>query len=192
MTSYQSGIPTGTVNLDVDYQNIQNNFQQLDTTYGKDHVAYSQALNNGYHNFVRLVPQATPGVISNIGQIFDQTSNDGVNTDQTLFFKTGNNRLMQLTRNFMPTQAAKGATFLPGGFILNWGNIVTGNVPGDYSTLFLQKFPFAVYVVVGSGQTVSSPNTGAFVVSSSVSTSGFTVRNISNNINNFNWIAIGL
>jgi hypothetical protein len=54
---YQPGIPTGLVNLDVDYQNLQDNFQQLDTTYGEDHYAYSDpSANNGFHNKI-----TTPG-----------------------------------------------------------------------------------------------------------------------------------
>ncbi len=59
MVQYQPGIPTGLVNLDVDYQNIQDNFQQLDTTYGVDHYPYSDPNpTNGFHNKV-----TTPGFI---------------------------------------------------------------------------------------------------------------------------------
>lgn len=50
MTLYQPGIPTGTVNLDQDYQNLQNNFQQINTTYAVDHIPLTQATNNGFHN----------------------------------------------------------------------------------------------------------------------------------------------
>jgi hypothetical protein len=32
MSSYQPGIPTGFINLDTDYQNIQNNFDTIDET----------------------------------------------------------------------------------------------------------------------------------------------------------------
>ena len=59
MTSYQPTIPTGLVNLDVDYKNIQNNFQQLDTTYGVDHIKYSQPTNNGFHNQVTMAQITT-------------------------------------------------------------------------------------------------------------------------------------
>lgn len=50
---YQPGIPTGTVTLDVDYQNLQDNFRQLDTTFGVDHYKFSDnTSNNGFHNKV--------------------------------------------------------------------------------------------------------------------------------------------
>ena len=61
MTTYQPNIPTGLVNLDTDYANIQGNFQQLDTTFGVDHYTYSNAtVNNGFHNKV-----TTPAFVDN-------------------------------------------------------------------------------------------------------------------------------
>ena len=56
---YQPSIPTGLVDLDQDYQNIQNNFQQLDTTFGVDHTTFSNnTAQNGYHTVVHLIPQS--------------------------------------------------------------------------------------------------------------------------------------
>lgn len=153
MSSYQPGIPTGFVTLNLDYLNIQGNFQQLETTYGTDHVAYSQAVNNGYHTNIHLVPFSTtitnplnnnypisqstsppsePTATGGFGQLFSAQSNDGINPDEMLYFLTGGNRLIQFTRNFVPTpltnnyngvgtQWSGGATFLPGGIIYQWG-----------------------------------------------------------------------
>jgi hypothetical protein len=153
MSSYQPGIPTGYVTLNLDYLNIQGNFQQLETTYGTDHVAYSQAVNNGYHTNIHLVPFSTtitnplnnnypisqstsppsePTATGGFGQLFSAQSNDGINPDEMLYFLTGGNRLIQFTRNFVPTPLTNdyngvgtpwsaGATFLPGGIIYQWG-----------------------------------------------------------------------
>src|SRR6185312_10483429 len=117
MTMYQPGIPTGTVTLDVDYQNLQDNFQQLDTTYGVDHIKYSQSTNNGYHTAIHLVPVST--VTTNapnnqpingytatggFGQLLSAQINDGIGTpDEALYFLSGGNKLTQFTRNFVPT-----------------------------------------------------------------------------------------
>jgi len=134
MTLYQPGIPTGTVDLDQDYQNVQNNFQQLDTTFFVDHVKFSVSENNGCHRAIHMVPvsttttngpnnqpingyAATPG----LGQIFDAQINDGIDTDEALFFLTGGNKLDQLTRNFVPVAATTGASYIAGGIILAWG-----------------------------------------------------------------------
>jgi hypothetical protein len=132
MTIYQPGIPTGTVPFNLDYQNIQNNFQQLDTSFGQDHIPFSQALNNGYHKAVRLVPQAAPAQVVGIGQLFDTSVNDGYNTDTELFFKTGGDLLIQLTRNFVPAPNQNGYTFIPGGLILQWGIV---NNPSSSGTV---------------------------------------------------------
>lgn len=61
MPVYQTGIPTGTVNLDVDYLNLQGNFQQLNIVYGTDHYPFDNATpNQGFHNLV-----TTPPVVNN-------------------------------------------------------------------------------------------------------------------------------
>jgi hypothetical protein len=134
MTAYQPGIPTGQVPLNVDYQNIQNNFDQLDTTYGVDHVKYSVALNNGYHKNIHLVPNALSVATPGFGQLFNDTVNDGFDTDQILYFLTGTgNKLLQLTSNVVPKKATNGYTFLPGGFLLQWG-IFPVKIPPASST----------------------------------------------------------
>jgi hypothetical protein len=191
MTMYQPGIPTGTVNLDVDYQNIQDNFQQLDTTYGTDHVAYSQGLNNGYHNIIHLVPNATPTPSTGIGQLFDNTVYDGINTDQILYFLTGENRLLQLTRNFVPSVTAKGYTFLPGGLIMEWGSFSATNI-SSMNVSFPQIFPNAIYnvqvtYVVSDNSTIRSG-----IESGTVSKNGFTwIGTSTSSLITVYWTAIG-
>jgi hypothetical protein len=131
--TYQPGIPTGTVPLNQDYLNIQGNFTSLNTQWQVDHVPLTTTGGsppNGYHTQVHLVPQSTPLATSGYGQVYSNTVNDGINTDQTLFFLTGGNRNLQLTRNFVPVSASNGYTFLPGGLILQWG-LVNGTHGGD-------------------------------------------------------------
>lgn len=53
MAVYQPGIPTGTVQLDLDYLNIQGNFEQANIVYGTDHYPFNNATpNQGFHNVV--------------------------------------------------------------------------------------------------------------------------------------------
>lgn len=57
MPSYQPNIPTGTVRLDVDYQNLQGNFEQANIVYGTDHYPFDNATaNQGFHNVVTTPP----------------------------------------------------------------------------------------------------------------------------------------
>lgn len=133
-TPYQPGIPTGTVNLDIDYQNLQTNFTQLNNIFGIDHTPLAVAQNSGYHQSVHLVSQSTvasnppnnyppmpPPTVANIGQLFSASINDGYNTGTALFFLTGAGNIRQLTSNFTPQAAQNGYTFLPGGITFQWG-----------------------------------------------------------------------
>lgn len=55
MSLFNPTIPTGLVKLSLDYKNVQNNFAQLDTSFGIDHYAFSnQTASNGFHNQVTL------------------------------------------------------------------------------------------------------------------------------------------
>lgn len=138
MSSFQPGIPTGFLNLDVDYKNIQDNFQQLDTTFGVGHTTYSNnTAQNGYHTNIQMIPNSNtttnppnnqpviaPAAIAGYGQLFSAEINDGINVDEALYWLSGGNKLTQLTRNFTPVinaSGSRGVTFLPGGYIFQWG-----------------------------------------------------------------------
>src|SRR5258706_8887704 len=100
MSMYQPGIPTGTVNLDVDYQNLQDNFQQLDTTFGVDHIKFSQGTNNGFHTVVHLVNQTIDPVASTAaGQIYSKLATVPPGGDSQLFFETPLGGIQQISGN---------------------------------------------------------------------------------------------
>ena len=175
MSSYQPGIPTGLVNLDVDYQNIQNNFQQLDTTFGIGHTLFSNnTAQNGYHRNIQMIPNSTtasnppnnqpviaPAAIPGYGQLFSAEINDGINIDTALYFLSGGNRLTELTRNFSPSAISNGYTFLPGGIIIQWG-INNTAVPSGSNTTFTQNFniPFPNNCFFVDGSPLVSKATG--------------------------------
>ena len=112
MSTYQPNIPTGTVDLDIDYANLQGNFQQLDTQFGVDHIPFSNSSGtpptgiNGYHQYVHFNPFSTtttnppnnypvvpgtnaPSATAGFGQLFSTQSNDGINTDEILWYLSG-------------------------------------------------------------------------------------------------------
>lgn len=213
MTTYQPLIPTGTVNLDVDYKNLQNNFQALDTIYGLDHVAYSNTtVNKGLHTVIHLVDNSTtatnppnnfpiipPAPIADTGEIFATQTNDGINTDDVLWWQTSAGRLTQMTRNFQPTVATNGATYLPGGLILNWGSatiLKSGlNTP---PIVFTQPYGSAakVYsITIGCINNDGTNNPSAnnvYIKIGTVTSSQFTISNSSSgSILNIYWMAIG-
>jgi hypothetical protein len=207
MPQYQPGVPTGTVNLDVDYQNIQDNFQQLEIAYGGDHVPFSDNSGlppggiSGMHKIIHIQSNAAPAAIANVGQFFNTSNNDGINTDTSLFYLTGGNRSIRLTRNFVPVTTnnanRNGYTFLPGGVILQWG-FVTGSAANTVAVLFATNninFPNACFNVnVIPIRAASSPGSdfSTVVVTSSVSATGFTIGNVgSHTMAGWYWQALG-
>lgn len=208
--SYQPGIPTGTVNLDVDYQNLQNNFQQLDTQFGIDHIPFSNTSGvppggvNGYHQNIHFnpfsttvtnapnnwvpatsnpqgVPAATPG----FGQLFSSQVNDGINTDEMLFWLSGGNRSIPLTRNLTPVYNTNGYTCLPGGFVMLWARVALSNFQGQRFTVTFSTtagiafpancFTLQVSLICKSGGTNSSDNT-LCVVDGTITRTSFQIQ----------------
>lgn len=186
---YQPGIPTGTVYLDQDYLNIQGNFQQLDTSFGIDHLPFSNTSGqNGYHTSIHFNPQSTgvpnypptvPATTPGYGQVFAVTDTDGISADTQLYWLSGAGNLAALTRNFQPKQANNGYTFLPGGLILQWGVTAIAplaTVPIVFATAN-KTFPVSIFNVQ---VTPIRPAGGSFTTNFSVTnvtTAGFTIVN---------------
>lgn len=233
MSVYQPNVPTGTVDLDVDYQNLQGNFQQLDTQFGVDHVPFSNTSGtppagiNGYHRFVHLNPFSTttsagtnnyplppdggpftpgetviPSPTVGFGQIFSCEVNDGINADQALYFLTGGGKATQLTRNFQPVVGSNGSfpsngyTFLPGGFILQWGSIAATAgtpIPVVFSTSGNIAFPANNFVVSVTAGRVFFSGLSVDITTSAKSVTGFTINNNAASATSlsYDWVALG-
>lgn len=194
MSNYQPNIPTGTVNLDEDYINLRNNFQELNTIFGKDHYPFNdQTSANGYHKAVHMVQQVAPGAISNTGALYCTTVNDKIDNDEILYYKTGLNKVIQLTMNFEPLAADVGRTFLPGGLILQWGfdNFKKQVLePVTFVELGGISFPNNCFNVQATMKEGSSTNANVLNISALTNT-GFSYYNTSASIRAFFWLAIG-
>ncbi len=209
MTMYNPLVPTGSVPLNIDYQNLQNNFQQLDTTYAVDHVAYSVAPQNGYHKSMHMVsastitsnppnnqPVLTPVATPGFGQVFSaQIANLYSAGDEVLYFLSGGNRLTQLTNTFIPTAAAIGCTTLPGGIVVQWGKISAagGNaiVPVTFTVVGIRNYAtanFGVWTTIVNATGSGSPSC---IFIPAVSTTGFSYQNSASTAKDFYWISIG-
>ena len=210
MSTYQPNIPTGLVSFNQDYLNVQGNFQQLDTSFGDDHFAFSdQTSNNGYHKTIHMVnnsdvvsnppnnyPPTAVATVANSGELFVTESNDGFNTDSTLWWQTENGRLVQMTSNLTPSKASNGYTFLPGGLIMQWGTnpaIADSNGTINYPIAFANNvFNVTFALQVSAGSTTS--NAGQVYVRGNLSDLtlfNFRLANISATNTAFYWSAIG-
>lgn len=210
MTSYQPGIPTGFVNLDQDYQNIQNNFTQLDTTYKVDHVPLTQPTNNGFHLKASLVEQIVDP-IPPVGVDTLYTKVFGSPMAGELFYVRGgagtpiqmtSGDIFPYTNNYTPirspavppvgTAFSAGSTFLPGGFLMQYGTVDASKTTVIYPFLF-SSAPFMIQLTLKGTQAGSSSRIALSVFSESnpsqfvyeiTITSGVTANYV-------NWLAIG-
>lgn len=191
-TSYQPGIPTGLVPLLSDYLNIQGNFGQLDTTFGVDHVKYSVSQNNAYHKAVHLVAQSKPSAVSGIGEFYCTTVNDALfGNDTTFYFQTSGARVMQMTRNVVPTAADPTfVTFLPGGLIIQGSRI--SNPPSPGSVTFPQPLTSSAFTLLIT-LTVSTVSVDSIVTitPNTASKTGFSYLLGVVFPSSLSWIAIG-
>lgn len=233
MSSYQPGVPTGSVPLNQDYLNLQGNFTSLNNQWLVNHVALTNTSGtppNGYHTIVNIYanskiedntpdnyPIIPPPIAGFSGTFFTTQSNDGINPDEILWYLSGGGKLTQMTRNMVTSNSnttadqSNGATFLPGGLILNWGiynapggsfsSGSTTNASAGQSALTLtQSLPNNLYLV-GGNLLYSASNlpssSGTLNVRASqlnagtISTLSWQVYANTNNYTGFVWWALG-
>ena len=160
MSIYLPLIPTGLINLDVDYQNIQNNFSQLDTSFGLNHIKFSVGPNNGKHTYVEMVDNvAIPGGLSanevtlytkttaSVTDIFVTPDNSGKEYQLTLS-DAAHYASFGTYVNYAPPVVNQngGWSFLPGGLLFQYGKMLSqsGNgtviFPIAFTTLYSLVF----------------------------------------------------
>lgn len=206
--AYQPGIPTGTIPLDQDYLNLQGNFGQINTTYGTDHIPLTQVQNNGFHGDIHLVPVSTvtsnppnnypasvPGASAGVGQLFTAGINDGINSDEALYYQTGGGRVIQITSNFVPKNSQNGFSMLPGGLIIQWGVVNFPPFSGVNTVTFAtanRNFTTLAYNVQTTmiGNSSGANNIGIVSASATNFTWRFTGSS-SSSFTGFYWLAIG-
>jgi len=194
--TYTPGYPPDGSSLGQTKAVIRNNLDGTFQTLGIDHINNNGQPGSqpaGYHNVIRSVPQGSnPSPITGYGQLYSKTINS-FTTDQALFWETGAGLIQQLTVNLTPKVATNGYTFLPGGFILQWG-IATVAASTTTALLFVTSnvnFPNNCFNVSVTGIRSNSGGDGIFVSTGSVSPTGFTFRNGSGSITQAYWTAIG-
>lgn len=208
--AYQPGIPTGTVPFNQDYLNIQGNFTSLNSQFNEDHVPLTNTSGsppNGYHTNVHLVPPSTtatnppnnqpivaPTTTPGYGQLFAPEINDGLNTDEALYFLSGGGRLTQLTRNIQPLAANSGYTFLPGGLLIQWG---TATFTGSLAVVYPNALTAPAFSIQFTQVNGASSNIREWGQVFATSNTGFTIRaiqdggGVSGSSTTFYWMAIG-
>lgn len=202
--TYQPSKPQATDFLSQSASDIQANFSVANTIMAIDHYPFDNlSAEKGFHKQVTLPESsAAPATGTNVGALYTKVGTTPAETN--LFFRaeglTGyeyqmTKTISASTANFAQNAAYTvssinyqgGWTFLPGGLVFQYG---FGTVPTS-ATNFVFKFPItfpnACFNVTATPyRAASSPGSSAFwIVTGSLSTTGFNLTN--NNGHNFNF-----
>jgi len=181
---YNAGIPAPTDMISNSQAQLLENFAQLNTQFGTDHVAFNAASNNGNHKKVLLpVPLAVDPAVSGTQGAFYSKDVAGV---AQLFFANAATAAKQLTGPIVA--ASSGSTFLPGGIILKWGS--TGIVANGATVTFVSAFPTACFAVQLTIEELGVPSSRIVVQTGSLLPSSFKV-NVSSGATTARYLAIG-
>jgi hypothetical protein len=204
---YQPNIPTGFVNLDTDYINIQQNFQQANTSFAADHIAFTDGtVNNGKHKQVSFpIPLAnSPGTNANEWKSYTRTvagkTNEfwqapnlgaaGVDIQMSVNMPTSPISPANLVSQMGNIVTGGGYTFIPGGMVLMFG-VVTSPSQLNQVTFPNNGFPNNCFAVYASPvQANLSLELQIYVYSFSQTVAKFFLTNGSST-SSFNWWAIG-
>ena len=121
--TYLPSIPSGADIPSMSQSQIQTNFQQLENVFGADHYAwdYATTLLRGLHQQVTL-PQLAAAPATTSTQLAVYTKSDGT-SPQLFVRRKSSGTEIQMTAAQNPVVANPGYTFLPGGLLVQWGNL---------------------------------------------------------------------
>lgn len=192
--AYQQNIPTGLVNLDEDYLNLQGNFQSLDSTFGVDHLPFSNTTPNlGFHTQVRYnANQASPTLSTAVGMIYANT--DWSTRSFPFWRNAGGITQVMGACSVTSTPLSSGYVTLAGGLILQWGSV---SLPGVGPTLvsFPVTFPNNLFNIQLSIQTGGLSDLAVATIANGTlpTTAGFSYLTFTNSpiVRVLYWTALG-
>lgn len=200
--NYNRDIPNTPNNPSADQPNMKINTNNTDDLIAVDHLSFNTN-NGGTHKQVQIQKQQTTvnGVIPAglIGAGFDTiycSTTAGV--DELWFVRNALGTGIQLTGPGTPSKSSNGYTFLPGGLLIQWGQI-TDTSSSLTTVLFATNninFPNNCYVVMTSiyGSATGAGGNGTVKIrKSSVSNTSFQYSWFTNSseYSGFFWVAIG-
>ncbi len=211
---YNPNVPTGVIQLDEDYINLQNNFQQLNTTFQVNHLPLTDGTtNNGAHTHVEMRNKAAlpVGLKTLEGTIYTKQVNakseafytPDTTTNEYQLTRTETTKFANFGTSLTYTGAAAfekgGWVFLPGGLFLQYGSVLPGTAtPRNGTTKFPVAFTSAPFIVMPTPVIKAGGQSGnqervISIVDTSITTAQFTWQwdNNTDNYVGFNWIAIG-
>jgi tail fiber protein gp53 len=212
--AYNRDIPFATNDPSADQPNMLINTNNIDSLIAVDHVSFKLP-DGGFHTVIHQKPFSTvttnppnnnppslPPTSGGNGEIITVQLKPvtGGNSDECLFFQSGGGRWTQLTNVLtgagnQASASAFGYCPLPGGIILQWGEITKAS--NSEALLFITNnidFPNNCFNVQLTGHSTLIASSGSILLQArSLTKTGFVMDTGDryNNGSTFWWIAIG-
>jgi hypothetical protein len=192
--SFTPNMPGSGKSLGQTRSQVLDNFAILRSTIAVNHIDVNDA-NAGKHKFVQVKNQvALPaGLINGFETIYSKAVVSG-----ELFFTRGNTGVeIRMTAagnltNGAPQATANGATFLPGGLLLQWGRATTtGSTTSVTFPAAFQALSTPYSIVLTVERNVNNVDV-AYVEPGTPNNTSFTIRRTFSSNLVVNWMAIGL
>lgn len=157
--SFTPGIPANGQSLGSSRTQVLNNFASLRSTLAANHVDVNSA-NPGLHTHADFLaqsadPNPATGIVSHYSKVVTGVTQwffQRENTGPIIQMSNGNPSIMSTFPN------SKGQSFLPGGFILQWGFLVVPGNGSGFDTVNLNTtFPTAPLTAWATSQ-AAQPN----------------------------------
>lgn len=105
---------------------IQTNFSTSNTSFGLNHYSFDNlTVKNGKHKFVEMPNSALPvGLAATEGTLYTKTA---AAASELYYTRDASGIEIQMTGPDKPVATTNGHTFLPGGILMQWGQITSTN-----------------------------------------------------------------
>jgi len=196
--SFTRDIPFASHNPSADQPIMQTNTNSEDSIWAVDHFGFNDN-DGGTHQKVSLkntdlttTPTLPPNILgAGFETLYSQPAGVApLGPLGEIFYSRGGNPGIQLTGPGTPQGTTLGSSFLPGGYLINWGQVAAVT---DTAVTFTQDYAAAPYVI--NLTILENSNSAVLAYVKTSSATGFTVacRNASNQDLGLNlmWWAIG-
>lgn len=169
---------------------IRNNIDDLKASLAVNHIDLDLS-GVGKHKFVQMPVQASaPTTSSGEVALYAKTTSGATR----LFMRRSSNAEEVQMSGVAPDTSSEGFTFLPGGLLIQWGQVSSSS-----STLRTVTFPTAftaatvpLTIQITGVRANSDPGSvGVFVITGTETNTGFQFRNNGGHTLGFYWMAIG-
>jgi hypothetical protein len=205
--SYELGVPVPTNNPAQDVGSMQSNTNAISNIISTDHIGFNVAGNSGCHDQANFIitsnsgPTAPSTLSGNAVTLYASKINEGGtfgNSPELFFIRQNNGTQIQLTGPGVPDSSGNfGITFLPGGFLLQWGKVFSSSSASGVTYAFNTTspnitFPVKCMQIFAQSGVVNPLRIDSWTISAFDQT-GFTLitGTLIPNATPFSWIAIG-